>query len=365
MKIISFFQIFIVFILSSLKLQAQVFVETGERAKLYVGISNSLTILLNNYDCKDLLVVSSQGRLDKLDNCNYNFVPEKHGEALFQIYKNEILLDEYKMSCVYFPVEFFTPSLSFTYKNYGIYRLSNQNQLIVYADGLGFDARAEIVSFNLSTCSEETFVSFKNSGSVFSEDIQNLINKSTEGQVFCFHDIKIRFSNSIIQTIEKSLIVTNGSQIRFGNNYDVNLYLNCKCKKVEERLSETELLLYEICGKEDTISISRKVTNGDTLFVFNDLAEELQIFELDGIFFKGNYLKLKKNVVIEKGSYELLNTGIDTIYVLDPLTLEEKVVFKELFSSVRSGTWYYYNLDKKLFKTEEYFNGNIISVSLK
>jgi antitoxin component YwqK of YwqJK toxin-antitoxin module len=75
----------------------------------------------------------------------------------------------------------------------------------------------------------------------------------------------------------------------------------------------------------------------------------------------GDYLEYHTNGKIRlKGLYALGLASYDTIHIIDPITLEEEIEVSTNYSTVKSGTWQYYNEAGILIKEEKYFKGVLV-----
>lgn len=50
------------------------------------GLENSLTIVVEGVACKQLYIITDNGRIEPRDNCSFSYIPEKVGESHFFIY---------------------------------------------------------------------------------------------------------------------------------------------------------------------------------------------------------------------------------------------------------------------------------------
>jgi hypothetical protein len=67
--------------LISVMLYGQGFAVSADKMNVaYVGIDNPLTIVVEGYDCKQLVVSVDNGILEKTHDCEYNYKPETSGK---------------------------------------------------------------------------------------------------------------------------------------------------------------------------------------------------------------------------------------------------------------------------------------------
>lgn len=55
----------------------------------YLGVPNPLTIVAENYPCNELKVTTDNGKIEKIKDCSYSFMPEKVGMSIISVFNKE------------------------------------------------------------------------------------------------------------------------------------------------------------------------------------------------------------------------------------------------------------------------------------
>lgn len=82
--------ILVLFLLKVTIVCAQALVVSADKANIaYLGFDNPLTIVADNCSCADIFAETDNGKLEKIDGCNFYYYPNRIGNAMIKIQERQ------------------------------------------------------------------------------------------------------------------------------------------------------------------------------------------------------------------------------------------------------------------------------------
>ncbi len=170
---------------------------------LYIGVDNPISIALEKYACKDLLIEISQGEIIKFENnfCKYSVKVLKPGKVVIKISDKEnrtILEQSFRVKRI--PDPFATVG-GVINGEISKAKLRVQKGVVAYLENFDFDAKFEIISFNFSLFSIRGIFHEKNIGPVFNSNIISLLHDVENGDAIIIDNILIKGPDVVLRKI--------------------------------------------------------------------------------------------------------------------------------------------------------------------
>ncbi len=386
----------LLFLYSHIAFSQGVVVAADKMNVLYIGLENPMSIAAENYSCKDLVVEISQGTItrDEDNSCSYAVKVTTPGRAIITVKnKRGKILEEviFRAKRAPYPVVK-VAGKSDGLINKNVFRV--QKGLIVEFENMDIDIKLKIISFDVTfyDYNKNHFFSETNQSAVFNNRIKEMINNIEDGDVVWFDNIKVTgLGGTIIKLPSIAFKIVDTNKLIDGNilKADKNiLQLCCEFSVDSNCTSEKQRQFLKFCNctnidfvkgniennkrigwwdyfiieHKDTIIARREYYNSDTLkqeFYKEGIKTKEQTYVNGELL--GDYLEYYSNGKIKiKGLYALGLASYDTIHVIDPITLEEDIEVSTNYSTVKSGTWQYFNEASILIKEEKYLNGVLV-----
>jgi hypothetical protein len=359
---------------------------------LYIGVDNPISIAANNYSCKDLVVEISHGTITQNEDnsCRYTAKVTTPGRVSVNVKnKKGKLLEEVDFRVKRIPDP--KPHIGTINNYHGTSEkyLKWGQGLIAVLENFDFDINFQIASYTMATCQNGQLYAAEVMGSLFTDEVKEIINQSVPGNTILFDNIRCYGSDGYIRRLEP-LAINIGYYIRKdnckGGLFDIygsypadtayvlkidpfrRWQVYCDCEGIDEASGnlingkKSGWWNYKKINSEDTILVRQEYYNADTLkqIFYKDGNKAKEQMYINGELV-GNYLEYHTNGKIKlNGFYTVAFLSNDTIHVIDPVTLEEKLEVLKNYSSQKSGTWQYFNEGGMLIKEEKYLNGKVV-----
>jgi antitoxin component YwqK of YwqJK toxin-antitoxin module len=383
-----FFVVFLLFVSNAFSQQAVV--SADKMNVLYIGIDNPISIAVENYSCKDLKVENSQGYIIRSESnpCSYNVKVTKPGKTFITVKdKKGKVISEHVFRAKHAP----SPIAKIAGISEGVIsktKLLAQKGITTDLENFDFDFRYFVRQYTIATCSNNTIHTEHVGGPLFSDKVYQLIKNANDGDVIIFDDISAGCPGCTTRKLNQiKLFITyrkeeicKGKLFNLYGSYpaDTTYILKndqfrsfqniCTCKAIdiaigkEVNFKKTGWWDYKEMKMNDTLLVRREYYNGDTIrqeFYESGIKSRTQLL-IDGILL-GEFNEFYSNETIKvKGYYSIDTFTIDTIIVIDPITLEETIVTEVDFRSLKSGIWQYFNEQGILVKEEKYNKGQLV-----
>jgi len=164
-------------------------------------INNRITIVVEGEFCKNIIVATNNGTIEKLgdESCEFEFRPEKIGYALLSIYKlsndDRILVEERKFRVKPWPdLKPFFGRISSTGKMPLAVFHSYDAGVYVPTLNMDIDAKFKVSSYEIIVMrSDEVVYKLKNTGGKIELKNNEILKKLRKGDIVLFQKIMARF----------------------------------------------------------------------------------------------------------------------------------------------------------------------------
>ncbi len=163
---------------------------------VYLGITNSMSVCVEGYACDELIVKTTNGKIENRDSssCSFEFVADSTGLAYIEVYskwnpEEKILVKPFRVYSMPQPLPRLDSKKGGEIKKN---RLIVQKGLVLKLDNFDISINFNVDSFLLLIMrGEELVFSEKNYGASFNDEIKNALREVQSGDVLIFSQIKM------------------------------------------------------------------------------------------------------------------------------------------------------------------------------
>jgi len=188
--------------LSSISTSAQEIAIAADKENLfYLGIPNPITIACYKYPCKDLIVTSDNGTVDRSHDhpCQFEMMAAHVGETTIEVkQKNGKVIGVRKFRVHKIP----GPVAEVGGKNFGDINapaLRVQIGVIATLKGFDFDARFWVMSYTIILLKKEASFVKDNAGAKFTDESKVILSKAQAGDRFVIVNIRAKGPDGVLR----------------------------------------------------------------------------------------------------------------------------------------------------------------------
>lgn len=186
-------------LLSNSSAFSQILVSADGSRRVYLGIDNPISVVMNNQSCDKIKVEVSQGIIKREGQCSYSYRPDSLGSVVFKVSK----IGNEKLNASFHYVVYNTPDLNVRLGKYGSGQITKQE--LLQQEKLNYRVLPEIIvcgvpinidTFNFAILRDTTIIFYeKNSINKISPTEKEAINNAQTGDKIIIFNINAYIDN--------------------------------------------------------------------------------------------------------------------------------------------------------------------------